>query len=231
MLRDGQDHGVPTLIGFTAEEGLLYTRRFSKSPAFLARFMADWGTCGPVNFLGLEGWEVTQEHRDQVDTLRAAYPAGTEGLTDMFTDAVFAASSHQVARLLTSNNRTVYKYLFTYRGSTSLADLAFSSLWSTTTTLLRGLLRISWGPSLGAAHGEELIYLFQLTPFLDLLPSPADQQVSRSMTSWWATFAKGGRPDPEWEPAVEGGDYSYWVVDTRPGMEERKELERLEQWL
>ena len=137
ILRHGEDNPVPVIIGFTSEEGLLFTGRFHKDPAFHTRFLEDWSTCGPANLLGLEEDEVRQEDRVRLDALRETYPSGTHGLTDMFTDAIFAASSHQVSRLLVSNNRTVYKYLFTYRGSSSMADLGFSGLMATIATIAR----------------------------------------------------------------------------------------------
>jgi carboxylesterase type B len=152
------------MIGFTTDEGLLYTGRFHKDPAFLERFLQDWDTCGPINFLGRDPAQVTPGDRERVAELRAGYPPGTPGLTAMFTDAVFAASSHQVARLLAARGRTVYRYLFAYRGSHSLADIAFSGLRRTASALARGLLRLAWGTVEGAAHGDDIIYLFQVWP-------------------------------------------------------------------
>jgi carboxylesterase type B len=70
----------------------------------------------------------------------------------------------------------------------------------------------------------------QVTPVLDLLPAAPDLAVSRSMAGWWAAFARGGPPDPAWPPARPEG-YSYWVIDTQPGVREREELARLERWL
>jgi len=232
VLRSGADNGVPVMIGFNSEEGLLYTSRFQKDPDFQTRFQTDWDSCAPINFLGLELDQVTVDDVSRVNTLRSSYSPGNPGLTDMFTDAVFASSSHQVARLLCRNKRTVYKYLFTYRGSISSTDFLFSGLWSSTKTFLQALLRIPWfGVSSGSAHVDELFYLFQVTPILELLITETDQAMSRSMVTWWTNFAKTGNPDPDWEMARKGEDYRYWVIDTHSNMEDRQELVRLEQWL
>jgi len=231
VLRKGEDKALPVMVGFNSEEGLLYTTRFTKSPDFETKFLTDWTSCGPINFLGKEKDAVTEDDIAKVDTLRANYPPGTPGLTDMFTDAIFAASSHQVARWLAGHGRPVYKYYFTYKGSLSFADFVFSGPWSMVKTVFRCLLHISWGPSKGAAHVDDLVYLFQITPFLGGLITESDKEMSNSMVTWWTNFAKTGRPDPAWEMATPGQDYTYFVIDREPAMREMHELKRLEQWL
>ena len=207
--------------------------RFQKDPSFYTAFMADWETCGAVNFLGRERTAVSASDIDRANTLRAAYPdPGQPGLTAMFGDAVFGAGTHQLAKSLVARGRPVFKYLFAYRGSSSLADIAMGSLWSSTTAFMRGLLRIP-GHASGVCHGDELLYLFQVIPILQLLPTASDQAVSHSMVSWWANFARDHQPDPLWTPASEDDELNYWVIGDGGvgGMQERKELSRLEQWL
>ena len=195
--------------------------------------MANWETCGAVNFLGLERTAVSEADVDRTNSLRANYPDGQLGLTLMFGDAVFGAGTHKLAKSLVSRGRPVFKYLFAYRGSSSVADIAMASMWSSTKALMRGLLRIP-GEASAVCHGDELLYLFQVIPILQLLPTASDQAVSRSMVSWWANFAKDHRPDPLWIPASEDDELKYWVIGGKEGvgeMQERKEMERLEQWL
>ena len=49
------------MLGFTAQDGLLFTSRFHTDKKFAARFLADWETCGPVNLLGLARDSITQQ--------------------------------------------------------------------------------------------------------------------------------------------------------------------------
>ena len=101
------------------------------------------------------------------------------------------------------------------------------------TAFIRGLLRIP-GEASGVCHGDELLYLFQVTPILQMLPTASDQAVSRSMVSWWANFARDHQPDPSWKPASADEELKYWVIGDKGvvgEMQERKELARLEQWL
>ena len=144
--------------------------RFEKDPSSYTAFMADWEICGAVNFLGLERGAVRTADVVRTNSLRATYPGGQPGLTLMFGDAVFGAGTHKLAKSLVGRGRPVFKYLFAYRGSSSLADIAMGSMWSSTKALIRGLLRIP-GEASGVCHGDELLYLFQVTPILQMLPT------------------------------------------------------------
>ena len=196
--------------------------------------MADWETCGAVNFLGRERAAVSREDVARANDLRAAYPDNQQGLTAMFGDAVFGAGTHLLAKSLAGRGRTVFKYFFEYRGSSSLADIAMGSIWRSTVAFMRGLFRIPGGEASGVCHGDELLYLFQVIPIAQWLTLDRDIEVSRSLVQWWANFAKDHRPDPSWSAASKDDDMKYWVIGG-PGhlgeMQERKELKRLEQWL
>ena len=64
-------------------------------------------------------------------------------------------------------------------------------------------------------------------------PAQTVNPFSRSMVSWWANFARDHQPDPSWTPATEDDELKYWVIGDKGvvgEMQERKELERLEQW-
>ena len=75
----------------------------------------------------------------------------------------------------------------------------------------------SW--RLGAAHGDEIIYLFQLTPVAEMVPSQEDQAVSRQMLALWTSFAHSGSPSgDDWVSAGRGQEYDYYVIDRQSGM-------------
>ena len=74
----------------------------------------------------------------------------------------------------------------------------------------------SW--RLGAAHGDEIIYLFQFTPLAEMLSSPEDQAVSREMLTLWSNFGRSGAPSEDWESGGRGEEYDYYVIDSQSGM-------------
>ena len=74
----------------------------------------------------------------------------------------------------------------------------------------------SW--RLGAAHGDEIIYLFQFTPLAQMLPSQEDQDLSRQMLDLWTSFARSGQPSGGWERGRSGQEFEYFVIDGQSGM-------------
>ena len=67
------------------------------------------------------------------------------------------------------------------------------------------------GFPLGAAHGHELAYLFDLGGNY-LLQTPAQERLSRQMVGYWSNFAHAGTPNrpalPRWQPARAGAQYA-----------------------
>ena len=86
----------------------------------------------------------------------------------------------------------------------------------------------SW--KLGASHGDEIIYLFQLTPIAEMIPSQDDQKVSREIVEMWTEFARSGQPGGSWSRAEEGSDYDYFVIDKLSGVRTLESLRRFENW-
>ena len=87
-------------------------------------------------------------------------------------------------------------------------------------TLVRFLRVPGLVPSwrLGAAHGDEIIYLFQFTPLAEMLTSQEDQAVSRQMVALWTNFARSGEPSEDWASGGRGEEYDYYVIDRQSGM-------------
>jgi para-nitrobenzyl esterase len=110
-------------------------------------------------------------------------PAGTQraplALGALGTDYLFACGARNAVRYL-SNYVPTFAYEFNDENS------PFS--------LLQPSISFPWG----AAHGFELAYLFNSshpTPF-----TPAQQQLSDAMISYWTEFAKTGNPNSENAP-------------------------------
>ena len=80
--------------------------RFQKDPSSYAAFLADWETCGAVNFLGLERTAIRKADVNRINRLRAIYPDGQLGLTLMFGDAIFAVGYHQLNKSIDTGSAT-----------------------------------------------------------------------------------------------------------------------------
>jgi hypothetical protein len=109
---------VPVLLGFMEHDGLLYSTRFLKDPAFGATFARNWRTCGPTTLLGVDAAGLTSEHQALADRLARDYGVlsadGTvvtngTGMTDIMTDGVFGESTFRLSQQLFRLNRPVYR--------------------------------------------------------------------------------------------------------------------------
>ena len=126
-----------------------------------------------------------------------------------------------------------------FLGSISVSDIISARNWL-------GLIKISAGllfgyPQslrLGAAHGDESLYLFSQAPaMLDSLPTDQDKDISRKMVRLWTNFAKSHDPnqpreegEAEWQLATEDSENRYFVIDREFAMEERPEVDRFRYW-
>ncbi len=106
------------MLGFMEHDGLLYSTRFLKDPAFGASFARNWRTCGPTTLLGVDAAGLTTEHQALADRLARDYgflradgmvvTNGT-GMTDIMTDGVFGESTFRLSQQLFRLNRPVYR--------------------------------------------------------------------------------------------------------------------------
>ena len=116
LVRQGRGARVPVLLGFTDHEGLLYTTRFMKEPAFKQFFTTNLNTCIPVNLFGLMKEDITERDIEEGNRLVREYGAMegdqvvTTAMTDLLGDAVFWRDGHRLSTILAEQNYTVYRY-------------------------------------------------------------------------------------------------------------------------
>jgi len=239
ILLNGEENDVSAIIGFNQEDGLLFTTRFIKDPSIQQDFFDNEKVCGPIYFLGQEKDLITEHDMTISNRIIKSYSSSDtnttfEEFTDLFTDAVFGAGTHQLANNLVENNRKVFKYIYSYKGSSSLGDIFSYSLLKKAFYLIARLFRMYPTEGLGACHADDLIYLFQMTPIINMIPSTSDRKVSEDMVKMWVTFAQTGDPNSEgentWTQAELDNEFDYFVIDEHSRMEKREELKRLNVW-
>ena len=106
-------------------------------------------------------------------------------------------------------------------------------------TVLYMMARMFWtfsSPDLGVCHADDVMYLFQMTPIVDLIPTSMDKQVSRDMVRMWTDFARYGNPngrgEHKWKAAKPDGesDNHYYIISEESRMENLEELQRFQFW-
>jgi para-nitrobenzyl esterase len=127
---------------------------------------------------------------------------GGQVLGDDGTDGIFACSARNGDQLL-SNFTTTYAYEFNDEFAPPQPPPAGLSF------------------PLGAYHGAEVQYLFDIGFFFEF--TPAQQQLSQAMVSYWTNFAATGDPNspatPTWSPYNTTADQFQSLIPPTPTVE------------
>jgi para-nitrobenzyl esterase len=132
----------------------------------------------------------------------AYVPPGGQVLGRSGTDGIFACSARNGDQLL-SNFTTTYAYEFNDENAPPQPPPAGLSF------------------PLGAFHGAEVQYLFDIGFFFEL--NPAQLQLSQAMVSYWTNFAATGDPNspatPTWSPYNTAADQFQSLIPPTPTVE------------
>ncbi|XP_044731323.1 juvenile hormone esterase-like [Chrysoperla carnea] len=218
LLREGRFNQVPTIIGLNDKEGLLMN-----STVFNV-FKKCWFDNGQLvpGYLQ-EKLEWKQDIENANNKIKEFYKiTDIESTTDYWTDVLFAYKIAKFTKALASkSNQPVYYYLFRI----SIDSMKMESKIH------------NWEPYDGAAHTEELPYLFKqiLTP--EILPGTPEELGIHIMTTLWTNFAKSGNPNPvesdhiniEWKPFTPYYE-NYLDIDLKPQLKHALFKERIQFW-
>jgi len=177
-LTSGQFNQVPTIVGSNHDEWRLFVAQTEKATGTP---LSAAGYPGAIAALGIPSFFVPVVVSAYP---LAAYGSPSEALGAVGTDVVFACNAAKSARLLSQYVPT-FQYEF---ADAEAAMLYFPPPISFPT---------------GAYHASELGYLFDLSQTPVPFPgfTPAQQQLSDTMVSYWTQFAKTGDPNGAGVPA------------------------------
>nr|BAD91555.1 carboxylesterase [Athalia rosae] len=182
IIRSGKFNKVPYITGYTSHEGYLFMKELTKPETMNAAY-EDTARYVPRDIKN-------EEFRNALGkSIRTFYfedkPIGTDNisnLVDLYTDTTFVAGINIATKLqLSVGQSPIYFYPFSYDGGLNL---------------LKYFFKISLP---GAAHGDELGYLFnhQLLFWRKAEPASEDEDVMLMMVRLWTNFAKYGNPTPK----------------------------------
>ena len=209
---------VPTMLGSTKDEGLLISSMLKRNPEFLDSMNDNWDGCMAPHALGkffLNG-KLTKEDDAKINQITEFYFEGTreikfdhwtfDNLTKMFTDNGFFYSGAKMAEQVSKKADTYY-YHFDHIGYFSFHDMYGKNLLNMLWTLFLASQGLYPSEPLGAAHGDELLYLFGKERNVK---NERDSAMCDFMTDLWTNFVIHQKPtlDGSW-PAygVQGTTY------------------------
>uniref|UniRef100_A0A1L8D6M3 Carboxyl/cholinesterase-002b n=1 Tax=Plutella xylostella TaxID=51655 RepID=A0A1L8D6M3_PLUXY len=196
---------IPMIFGFVENEG---TIRFDEA------LEANWLTKMDQSFSDfiqpdLE-FETTEEKESIAKEIRSRYfnsnPINMENIEsyiDYHGDTMVLISVIREARLRAGSGEPTYLYEFSYQGA--VGDAIVGSLPASV---------------VGAAHGQELAYLFDIDTAATVETNAGDEFVQKVLVERWTNFAKTGRPTSEssasfW-PVVNSGNTNVLLIRNEP---------------
>ncbi|XP_072942614.1 juvenile hormone esterase-like [Epargyreus clarus] len=180
IMKSGIFNKVPTMMGNTDSEGLTFYGLADRDTFeqldrnFVERISSTFSWCSD------------KDRRIIGKMIRSYYfgrkpitPKSIRGFLNYYSDTIAYGTNYAYSKLLTRlSDQPVYNYYFSYTGDRSYLNI------------LSGL------QMKGAAHGDELFYLFKPVG-LPLLLSNADKLIVDRITTLFSNFMKFGNPTPK----------------------------------
>ncbi|CAD0205698.1 unnamed protein product [Chrysodeixis includens] len=182
-IQHGRLHTVPYIISQTTDEFFWKAFPVLQNATLLKTMNEEWERIAPVSFL------LPPENRSAaVARLREVYlqnkPLANDAQSEkalgrLYGDSVIGFGVHRLANLMCRHSKhPVWYYEFAYIGNNSH-------------------YQDPNGKPRGAAHHDDLLYLFTLSYMFPTIPlSSKDSHVVDEMTAMWYNFARYGDPNP-----------------------------------
>ncbi|KAM7249331.1 hypothetical protein ACFE04_026195 [Oxalis oulophora] len=153
-------------------------------------------------------------------------PDTADAIVDLYSD-IFFKNFYESFENITKSKCPVYVYEFGFHGKFNFYT---KITWCANYMSLCAVYHLS---SAGAAHGDELPYLFYKPAFQDTIVEP-ELTVIKNMCSMWSNFAKTGNPTrgmkPEWKPHTTEKPCYLRIDKDLKLVEEKVTPERIEFW-
>jgi len=182
---------VPWMTGIVADEGALFVPGLWKDMDPSNNLLqAYWGSVGANRLLGKSMEDITFDDKLTSKMIARFYVGkdgvkreNKQGLLDMMTDAYFAYPNTEAVKLHAKSSPAVYNYLFTYKGSASMAAYyAFGN---------KEAAAENWG----VAHADDFVYMFRLSMRgKQTIVTENDKKMAKRYQQIIYNFARHGNP-------------------------------------
>ena len=220
-LQRGGQKDIPTIIGWTADEGALFTAIYWTQ---LDTLSSNWSDIGGSMLTGKTSVDLTPMEKIKADVLRHFYIGNAnftnekkQDIMDLYSDAIFVSPSVESLRYQAERqSQPIFAYQLSEKPSTSFAAFYAPGL----------------DEDFGVAHGDDGVFLFDVTEELaklikdDPLRTEADFAIREHMTTMWTNFAKHGDPTPyqdedlpDWK-TFDPETQAYMSIKAEPEIEE-----------
>nr|XP_022906488.1 esterase B1-like [Onthophagus taurus] len=220
LILQGRYNQVPIMMGYTSREGMLIDLII---PDEDKKIIQDFEDTVPV-WLGLEkkspisiatGQKIKQFYfGDKGQSLQDKDPWYMLNTDNLFLRGIYTCAKHHSV----TSKEPVYLYRFSFDGPMNLFK-TFAGITSK-----------------GAAHGDDLCYLFKNFSHNEIDRLSIDCECISKITQLWGNFAKTGNPNlpglgenVEWKPVTKDA-VNFLDIDFKLTLGENPEKERMEFW-
>ena len=250
-------NSVPVIVGLCQDEGNIMTAPYHKEHRRWELVTRDWDQWAPLIFFNRERELITESDQaaaasiaqfyfgDNVDmSSLARTPGNLVKLGRIYSMAYFYSGADHDVRLLSSAGVPVYPLILSHPPNFSLMDIFRLSLgqlvWSFTARSLPCLSDPHQADH-GVCHGDDLNYLFPMSPFPESVVTEDQVKVRQLLLDLISSFSLRGQPsysDPsdglttllDTVDKNDGID-KYFNISPEPGVVNSESLrEELEFW-
>ncbi|KAI8422573.1 hypothetical protein MSG28_006367 [Choristoneura fumiferana] len=222
VLESGTYNKVSMIIGYNDKEGILYVKHFNKQ--LYKKLNDNFSDMLPDNLYFSDSRE-KRKVANEVKTFyfgnRTINEESVDSIVDFISDVMFHYPSVTITEyFLNHSHFPIFNYYFKYDSFRNLAKILMG---------MKG--------QKGAAHGDELFFLFQPVIYWPVPLVGNDKKVVERMTSMWTNFAKFGNPTSLKSPvlninwnASDETSLRYLTIDKSLSMDFLPNPERIDFW-
>ena len=255
LVEEGKFYKVPVMVGLCQDEGLIMLAPYYQENKRWELLTKQWDMWAPLLFLGRERELITDTDREAVkqiarfyfgeDTNMAELPRTEENLRlvgRIYSMAYFFSGAEYDTKLLKKAGVEIYNFVLSEPPNFSLMDLfrlSFSQIIYSFSA--RSFGYNPYPPVPGVCHGDDLVYMFPMSPFPDTVVTDDQRRVRQLLLDIVTSFSRAGVPTftektdglprPLSPLSLELGLTKYCDLGPAPAMVTRPELRReLDLW-
>ena len=209
LVEDGKFNKVPVMVGLCQDEGYIMTAPYYKDRKRWELLTRQWDMWAPLLFLGRERELINDSDRDAVGDIARFYFGENNNMAELprteenlrllgriYSMAYFFSGADHDTKLLKKAGAEVYNFVLSQPPNFTLMDLFRLSFPQMIYMFsARAFGHNPYPPVQGVCHGDDLIYLFPMTPFPETIVTDNQRRVRQQLLDIVSSFSGSSVPN------------------------------------